>query len=208
MKKVILPFVLTLSLLFPTVALGSNSYTVNNGDTLTKIATEHSISLSDLLMANPILDDPNHIKIGQAISIPTIKFGTTRDSNSSVEQQVLDLVNSERAKAGLKDLELDQELSNVAKTKSGDMRDNHYFSHTSPTYGSPFDMMKSFGIGYTYAGENIAAGQTSASAVMKSWMNSPGHKANILNGNYTHIGVGYVQGGTYSRYWTQQFIGK
>ena len=105
-------------------------------------------------------------------------------------------------------MELDQELSNVAKTKSGDMRDNHYFSHTSPTYGSPFDMMKSFGIGYTYAGENIAAGQTSASAVMKSWMNSPGHKANILNGNYTHIGVGYVQGGTYSRYWTQQFIGK
>ncbi|MFJ7847866.1 CAP domain-containing protein [Peribacillus sp. NPDC097206] len=208
MKIIILPSVLTLSLLFPTVALGSNSYTVNNGDTLTKIATEHSISLSDLLMANPILDDPNQIKIGQAISIPTTKNETTHESNSSVEQQVLDLVNSERSKAGLKDLELDQELSNVAKTKSGDMRDNHYLSHTSPTYGSPFDMMKSFGIGYTYAGENIAAGQTSASAVMKSWMNSPGHKANILNGNYTHIGVGYVQGGTYSRYWTQQFIGK
>ncbi|MFJ7747452.1 CAP domain-containing protein [Peribacillus sp. NPDC097295] len=208
MKKIILPSVLTLTLLCPTGALGANTYTVNNGDTLAKIATEHNISLSELLKANPEVDDPNQITIGQAISLPTTKNVAAQASSKSIEQQVLDLVNAERAQAGLKELKMDEELSNVAKAKSEDMRDNNYFSHTSPTYGSPFDMMKSFGINYTYAGENIAAGQTSPSAVMKSWMNSAGHKANILNKNYTHIGIGYVKGGTYSRYWTQQFIGK
>ena len=208
MKKIILSSVLTLSLLSPTVALGADTYTVTDGDTLTKIATEQKISLSDLLIANPTVDNPNQITVGQTISLPTTKNVTVQASSLTIEQQVLDLVNAERTQAGLKELKMDLELSKVAKAKSEDMRDNNYFSHTSPTYGSPFDMMKSFGIGYTYAGENIAAGQTSAAAVMKSWMNSPGHKANILNENYTYIGIGYAKGGTYSRYWTQQFIGK
>ena len=80
-----------------------------------------------------------------------------------------------------------------------------YFSHTSPTYGSPFDMMKNYGILYKAAGENIAQGQTSAQQVMNAWMNSSGHRANILNSTYTHIGVGYVSDG---HYWTQMFIKK
>ncbi|SPT92496.1 YkwD protein [Bacillus subtilis] len=85
------------------------------------------------------------------------------------------------------------------------MKDKNYFDHQSPTYGSPFDMMKSFGISYKTAGENIAKGQKTPEEVVKAWMNSEGHRKNILNPNFTHIGVGYVESGSI---WTQQFIGK
>jgi uncharacterized protein YkwD len=85
------------------------------------------------------------------------------------------------------------------------MQDNKYFSHTSPTYGSPYQMMRSFGISFRSAGENIAKGYRTPQAVVDGWMNSPGHRANILNGSYTHIGVGYVSGGNH---WTQMFIAK
>jgi uncharacterized YkwD family protein len=121
------------------------------------------------------------------------------------EKQVVTLVNQERAKNGLPALKIDTTLSKMARTKSVDMQKNHYFDHTSPTYGSPFDMMNKFGITYSSAGENIAMGQTSPAEVMNAWMNSPGHRANILNKSYTSIGVGYDATGNY---WTQEFIGK
>ncbi|MBW3113179.1 sporulation protein [Bacillus sp. MCCB 382] len=124
---------------------------------------------------------------------------------SQFEQQVVELTNQERAKQGLPALKVDAELSKVAREKSRDMQANNYFSHTSPTYGSPFDMMKQFGIEYSSAGENIAMGQKTPEEVVQAWMNSEGHRKNIMSSNYTHIGVGYVENGNY---WTQQFIGK
>jgi len=124
---------------------------------------------------------------------------------SSIEQQVLTLTNQERAKEGLKPLATDAKLMDAAREKSTDMRTGKYFSHTSPTLGSPFDRMKALGIDYRAAAENIAMGQTSAEEVVKAWMNSPGHRANIMNGNFTHIGIGYDAQG---HYWTQQFIQK
>ena len=119
------------------------------------------------------------------------------------EKEVIRLVNEIRVKNGLGELVADEELSRVARIKSQDMKDNDYFSHTSPVYGSPFDMMKSFGISYKSAGENIARGQMTPQAVVTGWMNSPGHRANILNASYNRIGVGYVADGNY---WTQMFI--
>ncbi|WP_078380414.1 CAP domain-containing protein [Sutcliffiella halmapala] len=124
---------------------------------------------------------------------------------SQTEQKVIELTNAERRKNGLSDLKADAPLSNVAREKSKDMKAKNYFSHQSPTYGSPFDMMRDFGISYNTAGENIAMGQRSPEEVVQAWMNSEGHRKNILNGNFTHIGVGYVQDGNY---WTQMFIGK
>ncbi|WP_163100872.1 CAP domain-containing protein [Peribacillus alkalitolerans] len=124
---------------------------------------------------------------------------------SAYEQKVVELTNVERTKAGLPALKLDTALSNVARKKSEDMKNKGYFSHTSPTYGSPFDMMKQFGISYTSAGENIAQGQRSPQEVVQAWMNSEGHRANIMNRSFTHIGVGHVASGNY---WTQMFIGK
>ena len=129
------------------------------------------------------------------------------DGSASVlayEQEVVTLVNAERAKYGLSALTLDAALCGYARVKSQDMHDQGYFSHTSPSYGSPFDMMRSFGVSYQYAGENIAMGYSSPAAVVNAWMNSEGHRANILSANYTLIGVGYVADGGY---WTQWFIG-
>ena len=124
---------------------------------------------------------------------------------SSFEDQVVQLTNAERNKQGLAPLTLDIELSKVAEDKSKDMQQNNYFSHTSPTYGSPFDMMKSYGINYKSAGENIAMGQRSPEEVVQAWMNSEGHRKNIMSSSFTHIGVGHIEEGNY---WTQMFISK
>ncbi|MEW4023343.1 CAP domain-containing protein [Bacillus sp. YAF8] len=129
----------------------------------------------------------------------------TPSSVSAYEKKVVELTNAERQKQGLKPLQIDDKLSKSAHAKSQDMKDKNYFDHQSPTYGSPFDMMKSFGITYKTAGENIAKGQPTPEAVVKAWMNSEGHRKNILNPEFTQIGVGYVESGNI---WTQQFIGK
>lgn len=139
---------------------------------------------------------------------PAAEAPTTAPTSSTLsayEQKVVDLTNQERAKNGLAALKVDTALSKMAREKSRDMSANGYFSHTSPTYGSPFDMMKQFGITYRYAGENIAMGQRSPEEVVNAWMNSEGHRKNILSPNFTHIGVGHI---TEGNYWTQEFIGK
>ncbi|CAG7647818.1 peptidoglycan-binding protein [Paenibacillus allorhizosphaerae] len=126
---------------------------------------------------------------------------------SAEERQMIDLVNKARAAAGLPELAFDGELSKVARLKSQDMVDKNYFSHQSPTYGSPFDMMKRFGIRYRTAGENIACNQN-AQAAHNALMNSSGHRANILSKDFTHIGIGIADGGPCGQMLTQQFIGK
>lgn len=129
---------------------------------------------------------------------------TTSTVDNSVASKLLNLVNKARNENGLSSLTLNSSLSNVAQKKAEDMKNNNYFSHTSPTYGSPFDMIKSFGINYKTAGENIAMGQKTAEEVFNAWMNSSGHRANILNKNFTQMGIGYTSGNTY---WSQMFIG-
>lgn len=128
----------------------------------------------------------------------------TQFTANAMELEVIRLVNEERKKEGLAPFTHSPELSKVARTKSQDMADKNYFSHTSPTYGDPFAMMKSFGIKYRTAGENIAKGYSSAESVVKGWMNSSGHRANILNPSFNKIGVGYVNANG-TTYWTQQF---
>lgn len=127
------------------------------------------------------------------------------DQILAIEEKVVALTNAERAKNGLSALQIDRPLMAAAREKSQDMKDKNYFSHTSPTFGSPFDRLKALGIAYKSAGENIAKGQKSPEEVVQAWMNSEGHRANILNKDFTHIGVGYVQDGNI---WTQQFIKK
>lgn len=138
-------------------------------------------------------------------TISTFETTTISQSNSNYSTQVLNLVNKHRRENGLKELTLNSNLSNVAQIKANDMKSNNYFSHTSPTYGSPFDMIKQFGISYKTAGENIAKGQKTPEAVVNAWMNSEGHRANILNSNYTQMGLGYTANGVV--YWCQMFIG-
>lgn len=178
----------------------TDTYIVQPGDSLWKIAVKYQVGLDEIIQANPQIPNPRLIYPKQRVIVPLLT-----GMNVS-EREVVRLVNVERQKRGLPVLKMNWEVSRVARYKSTDMRDKNYFSHTSPTYGSPFSMLQAFGISFQAAGENIAAGQVSPQAVMTSWMNSSGHRQNILNPLYTQIGVGLAQGGSYRFYWTQMFI--
>ncbi len=197
-KKIMIAVVFLLSFPVVTFAQGYDEYVVQKGDSLWKIAVKYQIGFQNILDANP-LPNQNLIYPGQKIKIPNI------DDIKAIENEVIALTNKERAKHGLPPLKQNWELSRVARYKSQDMSDKNYFSHTSPTYGSPFEMIKSFGISYSASAENIAQGQRTAAEVVNAWMNSSGHRANILNGTYTEIGVGFYREGNY---WTQMFIKK
>ncbi|MBY0220558.1 MULTISPECIES: CAP domain-containing protein [Paenibacillus] len=157
--------------------------------------------------ATPTKKPENSSNSGNANNTGNTGNNTSNSGNESTQSdfaaQVVKLVNAERAKAGLSALASDALLDKVALAKAKDMSNNNYFDHQSPTYGSPFDMMKQFGVTYSYAGENIAKGQKTPQEVVTAWMNSEGHRANILSKNFTQIGVGYYNG-----YWAQEFIGK
>jgi uncharacterized YkwD family protein len=139
---------------------------------------------------------------GTGTGVGSGSAGTGTTATSAYANQVVTIVNQERAKAGLSPLKMSNAtLTKMALDKAKDMYNNGYFDHNSPTYGSPFDMMKKYGISYRYAGENIAKGQRAPQEVMTAWMNSSGHRANILNPNFTTIGVAYYNG-----VWVQEFI--
>ncbi|GGM40328.1 hypothetical protein GCM10011351_28100 [Paraliobacillus quinghaiensis] len=197
MKKIIFTLFI-LCFLVPVSVSADDTYIVQPGDSMWRIAVKYQIGVTEIIEANPQIDNPDLIYPRQKLTIPTI------DSIKHTEHLVIQLTNQERAKHGLPALRPDWELSRVARYKSADMLNKNYFSHTSPTYGSPFTMMKNFGISYRSAAENIAKGQRTPQEVVTAWMNSSGHRKNIL-GNYTHIGVGYVENG---KYWTQLFITK
>lgn len=118
---------------------------------------------------------------------------------SALAQRVAELVNVRRAESGLPALTLSAQLCAGAEVKAREMSRLGYFSHESPNWGTPFEMMRALGIAYSAAGENLATGST-AEAVMRSWMASPSHRANILSANYAYIGVGCVNG-----IWVQWF---
>ena len=202
MKNIIfvIVFIIACSLSVTVFASAATAHTVVRGDTMWKIAVRYEVGLGEIKGANPHIKNPDLIYPGQVLNIPE------RDEEVvSFEGEVVRLVNAERQKAGCSPLKHNWELSRVARYKSQDMKDLGYFSHTSPTYGTPFQMIKSFGITYRTAGENIAKGYSTPAAVVSGWMSSPGHRANILNPSFTEIGVGYVSGG---HYWTQMFIGR
>ncbi|HEX2946221.1 MAG TPA: CAP domain-containing protein [Clostridia bacterium] len=126
---------------------------------------------------------------------------------SEDEQKLLDLVNKARAEKKLTPLVIDENLMKVARIKAKDMIENNYFSHQSPTYGSPFDMMRQYDNTFKSAGENIAGNKTVEGA-FKAWMSSDSHKKNILNTGFNITGIGVEESATYGKVIVQQFIGK
>ncbi|MCX7710548.1 MAG: SafA/ExsA family spore coat assembly protein [Clostridia bacterium] len=202
MKKFIIAAIsaLTIMLCSVTAFAQNTAYTVQPGDSMWKIAVKFQVGLSEIKSLNPQIKNPAMIYPGQKLTIPNIS------DVKAIENEVIRLVNAERSKNGLPPMKANWELSRVARYKSQDMLNKGYFSHTSPTYGSPFKMMETFGIRFSAAGENIAMGQRTAQEVMTGWMNSPGHRANILNPSYTEIGVGLAKNAQGRNYWTQMFI--
>lgn len=217
-KQLLILSLATLAIATPHTAHAQHC-TTQKHESIWKIAKEYHLDFQHLLELNKHLKNPNLIYEGDKIEThpdsgtgshhaPTTSNQTPpQDIKTDTEQAnaVLELVNIERNKNNLPPLTLDPVLNQVATIKAEDMADTHYFSHDSPTLGTPFDLMHRYGVDYMSAGENIAAGQPTAKAVMDSWMNSSGHRANILNKNYTHLGVGYATGGEYGIYWVQEF---
>lgn len=223
MKKTLF-FLLSLTILATGLAMPASAQhcDVQRGDSMWRIAKRYNVPFAKILILNKHFKNQHLIHPNDEVELPDGSTGTSTnqsgtgdsDAQKTDERQaemtqaeaVLKLVNQERSKAGLQPLTLTKKLTDIAYTKAKDMADKGYFSHQSPTYGSPFDMLKQFGVSFSYAGENIAAGQKTAEEVMNSWMNSSGHKANILNKNYTQIGVGFYRGGQYGTEWVQLFI--
>ena len=204
MKKKILLSTLMLLLVFPVFSQAQiktfkeppfEFYKVSPGDTFWYIAQRYGLDYQELMRLNPNVEARN-MHVGEIL-----RLKASASQPSGFEEQVVKLVNQERAKQGLKPLTHRADLKNVAQKKAEDLINSNYFSHTSPNYGSPFDMMKTFGINYSTAGENIAKGQKSPQEVMNAWMNSSGHRANILKPEYDTIGVGFYHGA-----WVQMFI--
>lgn len=226
LKILLLSVPLFFGFLQPADASANNHCIVRHGDSMWKIALRYNVPFNELLRMNSHYPNPHMIHPFDKILLPHGTTGTnTTDASeyddispddqtvpeSDISQQakaVLSLVNTERQKNGLSSLTLSDKLTAVANEKARDMAENNYFSHTSPTYGTPFQMLQQYGIRYKTAGENIAAGQRTPEEVMESWMNSSGHRANILNPSYTEIGIGYYAGGSYGSEWVQIFTGK
>lgn len=144
----------------------------------------------------------------QILQVVRVGSGTSNTTSlSSDEKEVFDLINEQRTNNGLTALKIDSEALNVARIKAQDMVDNNYFSHNSPIYGSPFQMLNSFKVTYKTAGENIA-GNSSNSGAVNAWMNSSGHKANILNSSFNYTGIGVVKSSKYGKIYVQIFLGK
>lgn len=200
MKRILVSTFLILLTISVGVYAQAGTYTVISGDSMWRIAVKHEIGLSELAKANPQIKNLALIYPGQKITIPNI------DSIKELETEVIRLVNIERSNRGLQTLQQNWELSRVARYKSQDMIDKGYFAHTSPTYGTFFKMIDSFGIKASGAAENIAQGQRTPQHVMSSWMNSPGHRNNILSPSFTQIGVGAAKDSKGNLTWTQMFI--
>ena len=158
------------------------THTVVKGDTMWKLAVRYEIGLSEIIAANPHIEDPHWIYPGNILYLPLNDTAVT-----DYEAAVVRLVNEIRRKNGLGELQSNWQLARVARYKSQDMHDKNYFSHQSPTYGSPFEMIRNFNISYRTAGENIAKGYRTPQAVVDGWMNSEGHRANILNASFRVI---------------------
>lgn len=126
---------------------------------------------------------------------------------SENEKKLLSLINDERKKNNLSELIIDENLQNVARLKAKDLVENNYFSHISPTFGTPFEMLKNNGINYKTASENIA-GNSSIEGAVSSWMNSESHKKNILSNEFNYTGLAVVDSIAYGNIVVELFVGK
>lgn len=200
MKRKITIFIVIICLTISTMVFADTTYTIRSGDTMWKIAVKYQVGLSEIIAKNPHIKNPALIYPGQKLTIPSATALNT------FENEVIRLTNIERSKRGIATLKSNWQLSRCARYKSQDMINKNYFAHQSPTYGSPFDMIESFGIKMASGGENIAMGQRTPKEVVAAWMNSPGHRGNILSTAFTEIGVGVAKNKNGTYYWTQMFI--
>ena len=220
-KNKIIPCMLALALLFVPLSVSALCGDANGDGKLN--ARDYLQVKHDLLQSNqntrnvPVNADANgdgRLNAKDYMMIKRHVLGTyslpdqNADPEMAILTELLTLINAERQRHGARPLVLSAELSVVAYDKSADMAQINYFSHTSPVYGTPFDMLDAYNVVYKSAGENIAAGHRTVQQVFDEWMNSASHSANILSSEFTHLGIGVAYGGTHGIYWTLVFCEK
>ena len=183
-----------------TISQGSNVVYTTHSQSIYNILKKMGFNIRLITNTKPSTPAPTPKPTPTTPAPTTPVQGLTAD-----EQTMFNLVNKERVANGLKPLEIDMRLVKTARLKSQDMVKLGYFDHQSPTYGSPFDMMKQYGISFSYAGENLA-GAPDVNTAHVNLMNSPGHRENILRPEFTKVGIGVVEGSKYGKIFTQQFI--
>lgn len=188
---------------------GVTWYKVTSNDVTGWAAANYLIAYekieSPIKESEKLTESPAKKETEAAANKPKEMAPNTSVTPSAIEKAVIDLTNAEREKVGLAPYKIDNQLVASARAKSNDMAINNYFAHDSPTYGSAGDQLGQFGVLFRGWGENLAKGHQDAEQVVAGWMDSPGHKENILHPKMTHIGVGYDADGNY---WTQHFIYK
>lgn len=203
---IVLSFLLTVIVSLPSSPLIKNL--VNNSELGARLVANTSFFESRLndIFGGALSETLNFITVKpeseETLNLHfTVADGTV---DQQAEQEMLQLVNVERAKAGIGPVVFDEALADVARAHSQDMFKRGYFSHYSPEGTSPFDRMSTAGIEFLYAGENLALAPSTPLA-MQGLMNSPGHRANILNPNFKKLGVGVIDGGMYGKMYSQEF---
>ena len=170
-------------------------------DIISNMQTDNSIKINETVSTNSNTTEKSASSENvSALDTPLVSYTTD-------EQEFINLINNEREKNNLSPLEIDEDLQNVARLKAEDLVKNNYFSHTSPTFGTLYEMLDDNAIRYKIASENIA-GNSSISGAVNALMNSEAHKKNILSNEFNYTGVGVVTSPTYGKILVQLFIGK
>ena len=185
--------------IYPNNAVNAQAYNTESSE---KVDSEENNQEKEVSNENIIDSNLEEENVNVVVSDKENTSELTQD-----EQEVFDLINKSREDAGLAKLEIDDDLQNICRIKANEMVEKNYFSHDSPTYGSPFDMLKSNNIEYKVAGENIA-GNTSNQKAVEAWLGSENHKKNIINNSYNYTGIAVVDSEKYGKIYVQMFIGR
>ncbi|AGB40106.1 uncharacterized protein with SCP/PR1 domains [Halobacteroides halobius DSM 5150] len=212
--KKIISLVLILALIFPaTILISTELASASQGGDLDNGFLNLLSKLLDLLFfglfetEQPTSNSTEASDNSSPVSVTIETDWTAREVTSltKAEEKMVEMVNQARVKKGLSPLKVDYRLVKIARAKSRDLIKEDYFSHYSPNYGSPFDMMRKLNINYYLAGENLA-GASSVEVAFEELMKSKSHRNNILHPDFTHIGIGIIEGGPYEKMYTQEFV--
>ncbi len=187
--------------------VSDNAENLNNTSENVTESTNSELNTSETVDTDSSQEDTENINVQTTTEEVIAEEFANSEELTEDEQEFLDLINANREANGLQALEIDSEVQNVARLKAEDLVQNNYFAHNSETYGDIQNMLTTFGVSYSSAGENIA-GNSSLSKAVEAWMNSENHKVNILSESYNYTGIAIAESETYGKIFVEVFVRK